>query len=145
MKYTKTISLVAILALVAGCTPTSDSIVRRVTPAGDEVPTTLPEAVPAGAVTRLDEGTRTVVKRYGPVIKDYARTYGFDWRLILAVMKQESRFSSHAMSHRGAFGLMQIMPVTAEEVTRSLSLQDIVHPRNNIRGEIGRASCRERV
>jgi hypothetical protein len=48
MKYTKTISLVAILALVAGCTPTSDSIVRRVTPAGDDVPTTLPEAVPAG-------------------------------------------------------------------------------------------------
>jgi membrane-bound lytic murein transglycosylase F len=136
MKTSIPISILITLALLVGCTPTGDSIVRRVQPADNEVTKSGPEGDSTGVELALDAGTQKVVDLYGPVVKDYARKYGFDWRLILAIMKQESRFSPDAVSHRGAYGLMQIMPVTAEEVTRSLSLDDVAHPRNNIRGGV---------
>ncbi|HHJ12112.1 MAG TPA: lytic transglycosylase F, partial [Chromatiales bacterium] len=43
----------------------------------------------------------------------YARQYGFDWRLILAQMYQESRFDPKRVSWAGARGLMQVTPRTA--------------------------------
>jgi len=65
---------------------------------------------------------------YGATIKRYAGRYGLDWRLVLAIMKQESGFSRSAESHKGAGGLMQLMPVTGEELARNLELEDISHP-----------------
>jgi membrane-bound lytic murein transglycosylase F len=49
-------------------------------------------------------------------VKRYAREYGFDWRLIIAVMYQESRFDPEAVSWAGARGLLQVMPRTAEDL-----------------------------
>jgi membrane-bound lytic murein transglycosylase F len=51
-------------------------------------------------------------------------------------MKQESRFSPTAESGRGAYGLMQLMPETSEEIARDLSIDDLSHPNNNIRGGV---------
>lgn len=76
------------------------------------------------------------VSGYEATIKRYSQRYKIDWILVLAVMKQESRFNSEATSHKGAYGLMQIMPVTQTELIDKLGVSDASSPRNNIRAGI---------
>lgn len=73
------------------------------------------------------------IARYKPIIKKYAKRYGFDWRLIAAQIVQESGFREKARSHVGAKGLMQLMPRTAKEISRELDINYImINPRENI-------------
>jgi len=53
---------------------------------------------------------------YDQLVKDSARKYQFDWRLIISQMFQESRFDPKASSPAGARGLMQVLPRTAKEL-----------------------------
>jgi membrane-bound lytic murein transglycosylase F len=122
------------LALFSGCTPLGEDIARK---SGSEAARkSSAAAVSAEDVSHIDPATQQIVALYGPTVKRYAQEYGFDWRLILAVMKQESRFEPEAESEKGASGLMQIMPVTGAEVARSLALEDISHPGANIRAGV---------
>ena len=52
---------------------------------------------------------------YDDLVKNYAKRYGFDWKIIVAQMYQESRFNPEAKSWVGALGLLQVMPKTGEE------------------------------
>lgn len=73
------------------------------------------------------------IKPLLPVIKKYSKVYGFDWRLILAVIEQESSFRYDAISPRGAYGLLQIMPETGEELVLNVShIYDYRTPEQNI-------------
>lgn len=54
------------------------------------------------------------VSDYDQYFRDYAGILGWDWRLIASMAFQESRFDPGAISWAGAFGLMQLMPETAE-------------------------------
>ena len=72
------------------------------------------------------------LSRYSPFIKEAAKTYGFDWRLIAAQIYQESHLNPRAKSHAGARGLMQLLPSTA----RSLNVKDIYNPVENINGGV---------
>lgn len=73
------------------------------------------------------------IKKYKPIIKKYSKRYGFDWRLIAAQIVQESGFKTKAQSRVGAHGLMQIMPGTAQEISRELDIEYIMkNPRENI-------------
>jgi membrane-bound lytic murein transglycosylase F len=56
------------------------------------------------------------ISRYDHLIAKHAQQAGFDWRLVAAVIFRESRFDPHAVSRRGARGLMQVMPGTATDV-----------------------------
>lgn len=85
---------------------------------------------------RLDPASRGIMASYGSTIRMYSDKYGFDWRLVLAVMRQESRFEPLAESPRGAAGFMQIMPTTGEELGKALDLEDLTHPMNNIQAGI---------
>ena len=78
-------------------------------------------------------GYTKAISKYQPIIKKYSKRYGFDWRLIVAQIMQESRFREKARSHVGAKGLMQIMPGTASELSKELDIQYILkNPRENI-------------
>ena len=53
----------------------------------------------------------------------FARDNGdLDHALVLALIRQESRFDRQARSSSGALGLMQLMPRTAQGVARSMGL-----------------------
>jgi membrane-bound lytic murein transglycosylase F len=53
---------------------------------------------------------------YDNIIQHYAKTIEWDWRLIAALMYQESKFNTQATSWAGAKGLMQLMPGTARQM-----------------------------
>jgi membrane-bound lytic murein transglycosylase F len=74
--------------------------------------------------------------RYFGTIQKHSAKYGLDWRLVLAVMKQESNFNRRAVSRRGAYGLMQVMPATGNEVATKLGFEDLQHPHRNIKGGV---------
>lgn len=67
---------------------------------------------------------------YDDIIEEASREYGVDADLIRAVMRQESANRPQATSHKGASGLMQLMPDTA----RRLGVKNIYDPRENIFG-----------
>jgi hypothetical protein len=73
-----------------------------------------------------------IIAEYGDLIKEEAKYYKLDWRLILAMIKQESAFTSDAVSHAGAFGFMQIMPRTGAKLEETLNLEDHRSPTNNL-------------
>lgn len=86
----------------------------------------------------LDSRSAAILNQYGNTIKHYSKKYGIDWRLVVAVMKQESRFNRSAESHKGAEGLMQIMPATQLIIAQEMGVDSTVleNPRGNIRGGI---------
>ncbi len=70
------------------------------------------------------------ISQYDDLIKRYAEKLNWDWRLLAALIFQESHFDPKANSWAGAKGLMQVMPATAEE----LNIQDLSDPKESIRG-----------
>jgi membrane-bound lytic murein transglycosylase F len=80
----------------------------------------------------LDPSTKHCIRSYGPTIRRYAGRYGLDWRLILAIMKQESRTSRNAERYRGATGVIELMPVTGEEQVRKPGLEGLAQPEHSI-------------
>lgn len=69
---------------------------------------------------------------YDDLVRRYAEQFGFDWRLIVAQMYQESRFDPQAQSSAGAVGLMQLLPTTASEV----GISDLYKPDASIQGGV---------
>jgi soluble lytic murein transglycosylase-like protein len=65
-------------------------------------------------------------------IREAARRYDVSEDLVVAVIEVESQFNPRAVSHRGAQGLMQLMPATAA----SLGVHDVFDPHDNIRGGV---------
>ncbi len=53
------------------------------------------------------------ISEFDPVIQQYSGRIEWDWKLLAAMIYQESRFNPEARSWAGAFGLMQLMPLTA--------------------------------
>lgn len=63
-----------------------------------------PKAVPEGHICEFDKAIQKV-----------AKNIGWDWRLLASLIYQESRFRTDLESDKGAFGLMQLMPVVMEK------------------------------
>jgi soluble lytic murein transglycosylase-like protein len=69
---------------------------------------------------------------YHMFIIQTASHYQVDPALIKAIIMAESGYNTKAVSKRGAKGLMQLMPQTAQ----SLGVEDIFNPRQNITGGV---------
>jgi membrane-bound lytic murein transglycosylase F len=51
---------------------------------------------------------------FDELIKKHSSSINWDWRLLASLIYQESRFKPSVKSHRGAWGLMQMMPSTQQ-------------------------------
>ncbi|MBM7541868.1 lytic transglycosylase domain-containing protein [Amphibacillus cookii] len=71
-----------------------------------------------------------ISKDLDAIIKEAASTYQIDESLIRSVIKTESNFNQHAVSHAGAQGYMQLMPQTA----RGLGVTNSFDAKQNIFG-----------
>jgi len=81
---------------------------------------------------RTYDGSKPVnqyIKDYDEIIHKASKRYGIDVSLIKAVIKAESDFNQHAVSSKGAQGLMQLMPGTADamEVDDPFDATDNIH------------------
>lgn len=59
---------------------------------------------------------RLALSEFDELIARHADAAGFDWRLIAAVIFEESRFDPSSESSKGAFGLMQVREIAARHV-----------------------------
>jgi len=74
----------------------------------------------------------TRLPKYKSIIQKAAKKHGFDWRLIAAVIYQESHFDSEAQSHTGVKGIMQLTRDTAIE----MGISDRRDPEQSILGGV---------
>ncbi len=70
----------------------------------------------------------TRLPTYKDLIRKTAKEHGFDWRLIAAVIYQESHFDPNAKSFTGVEGIMQITQDTAKD----MGIEDRRDPRQSI-------------
>ena len=76
--------------------------------------------------------TNLKMSDYEPLIVQASTKYSVDPDIVRAVIKVESNFNNHAVSPKGAQGLMQLMPQTARE----LGVADPFEPESNIHGGV---------
>jgi soluble lytic murein transglycosylase-like protein len=78
------------------------------------------------------------VQRFAPLIESEAKRQGLDPALVRAVVAVESAYEPAAVSSKGAVGLMQVIPATAERYglaadRRSSIEQKLKDPATNVR------------
>jgi soluble lytic murein transglycosylase-like protein len=94
------------------------SLVASILP--DEVPPQGPAASePADADENASEQTTPAIEvaeaPFGEIITKVAEAHGVDPVLVSALIQVESNYRPRARSHKGAMGLMQLMPATARQ------------------------------
>jgi soluble lytic murein transglycosylase-like protein len=83
--------------------------------------------------TRPVSGSSVVYSsRYDSLIEEHASKQNLRADLVRAVIQVESGFNPHALSNKGAMGLMQLMPQTAREY----NVQNPYDPASNIEAGI---------
>ena len=101
----------------------ASTLVTRIVP--DEVP--YPEPAPA-VQAAPDAAALDGEWPFRQAIETAAAAHGVDPALVRAVIEVESGYEAHAVSAKGAMGLMQLMPATA----RQYGLSDPFDPAANI-------------
>ena len=75
----------------------------------------LAKYVNKGNVFSSRKPTGGALSEFDDIIKKTAKSINWDWRLLASLIYQESRFKMDLESEKGAFGLMQLMPVVMEK------------------------------
>jgi soluble lytic murein transglycosylase-like protein len=107
-------------------------LVMEAKKAGMEVPAWAASGSPPPSMSRPPANEKTGMKSadFDPLIRDAASAHRLPTALIKAVIKAESDFVADAVSHKGAQGLMQLMPGTADDI----GVENAFDPRANILG-----------
>jgi len=97
---------------------------------GVKIPPSLPEKLPTNASVNHSPSVHTEKAEHSlhPIILQASNRYQVDSALVKAIIMAESTYNSKAVSKRGAKGLMQLMPKTAE----ALGVGDSFNPEHNI-------------
>ena len=92
------------------------------------------------------QATPNQISEYDDLIKAEAKKIGWDWRLLASIICQESHFKPDLVNHKGAFGLMQLMPLTMKkyQITHESSVEEqleaggklLVHLNNRLSGVV---------
>ncbi|HKK68039.1 MAG TPA: transporter substrate-binding domain-containing protein [Bacteroidales bacterium] len=74
-------------------------------------------------------GEAGLISEYDPYIREASKIINWDWRLLASLIYQESRFNPNVTSWAGAFGIMQLMPATADflGVSRNSSISSQIN------------------
>ena len=84
-----------------------------------------PDQAIRAAQKAAQDGYVSIERLFPLVDVPFARNNGdLEHALVLALIRQESRFDRQARSSAGALGLMQLMPRTARSVARSMGLSE---------------------
>jgi membrane-bound lytic murein transglycosylase F len=81
---------------------------------------------------RFHQRIKTRLPKYKKIIIEESQKYGFDWKLVAAIVYQESHFNSDAKSYTNVRGLMQVTTATAEE----MGIEDRLKPSQSIKAGI---------
>jgi soluble lytic murein transglycosylase-like protein len=141
--------IAALLLVAAPCARTPESIsadaatdrtVADADPERDAVRAQLAPLARQMGATERDALARALVEA--------SREHGLQPAFVLAVIEVESRFDPYAVSHKGALGLMQVLPSTGAPIARRLGIpwrgpQTLFDPHANVR--IGVAYLRELI
>jgi hypothetical protein len=140
MPVNKWLSLLFTIVLFSSVdNATGEVLYRYLDETGAQVLTNIPPVAAAHNMTVIGEA-----RSYGAdsaqektvsidqIIEKYARNYQLDPFLIRSIIATESSFNPRAVSPKGAQGLMQLMPATAER----LGVRDSFDPEENIRGGV---------
>ncbi|MCU0925070.1 MAG: lytic transglycosylase domain-containing protein [Hydrogenophaga sp.] len=84
-------------------------------------------SAPAGLQAAFEVSTGYKAVRH--LIREAATDHGLDYALLKAVIATESRFDPQAVSPRGAVGLMQLMPATAQRFGVKADAAQTLHQR----------------
>ena len=99
-----------------------------------EQPSTVTEELTAGKTDQTAQIAKAIsachtslneedISSFASVVGRESEKYGYDWELILAIIRTESSLNVRARSRKGAIGLMQVMPNTAEWLAPQLGLK----------------------
>ncbi len=81
---------------------------------------------------KFHQRIETRLPEYKPLIHKEAEKYGLDWKLMAAIVYQESQFDPEAVSLNNVKGLMQVTSIAAEE----MGLSNMVTPTESIKAGI---------
>ncbi len=81
---------------------------------------------------RFHSRIKSRLPKYKKIILEESLKYEFDWRLVVAVVYQESHFNPNAKSFTNVRGLMQVTAIAAEE----MGIEDRLNPEQSIKAGI---------
>ena len=127
VKAHRTEGALVVLQLRGGGEMTCEgALIEKIVP--DEVPYQEPGREPT-PVAEATKAVQTVLAGpYSEIISSMSQAHGLDPMLVNALIQVESNYRPRARSHKGAMGLMQLMPSTA----RRYNVRNPYDPRANV-------------